>query len=399
MTALHQWATRALLPFLLLLGLHGAAQNTVTVMTWNLLNIYPSSTNRVPYSRTVTDSMLPDILAVQEVHGLEAARMFQTEVLQGRLALAPFTDGYDSDRALFYDSLKFAVAGAEAIGTNLRDINKVSLVHLPSGDTVHTYTVHLKAGASSTNRLNRNQEVMSLRQSTNALPAGSLFLLFGDVNMYQSSEPGYARLLLQDASGYFIDPIPVEGTWNNAAFAAYHTQSPRTRSFGGGAAGGLDDRFDFILFSQAILDGQRMGYVAESTWPVGNDGLHHNDSINHPPNALVSQQMADALHYASDHLPVVAQFVFYHTTSVYQLPNAQGLVRLYPNPTHGRCSVQLPDGRGYTVQVVDMLGKQVVALPNQQGTVQLNLAGLAAGVYGVVVHNAHLKATAKLVLE
>ncbi len=113
-----------LLPFLLLLlHLNASAQDTVKVVTWNLLNIYPSSSDRVPHYRTVTDSLLPDIIAVQEVNGLGAALMFREEVLRGRLALAPFTDGYDSDRALYYDSLKFSIAGAEAITTDLRDIN------------------------------------------------------------------------------------------------------------------------------------------------------------------------------------------------------------------------------------------------------------------------------------
>jgi endonuclease/exonuclease/phosphatase family metal-dependent hydrolase len=189
-------------------------QETVTVMTWNLLNIYTSSIERVPYYRTVTDSMLPDILAVQEVHGLDAARMFRNEVLQDILAIATFIDGYDSDRALCYDILKFAVAGAQAIGTNLRDINKVALVHLPSGDTVHTYTVHLKVVASSTNHLERNQEVMSLQQSTNALPEGSLFLLLGDMNMHQSSEPGYARLLHVKASYVNTVTPSKSGPWS-----------------------------------------------------------------------------------------------------------------------------------------------------------------------------------------
>jgi hypothetical protein len=36
----------------------------------------------------------------------------------------------------------------------------------------------------------------------------------------------------------------------------------------------------------------------------GNDGNHYNDSINKPPNTVVSQQVADAIHYASDHIPV-----------------------------------------------------------------------------------------------
>ena len=32
------------------------------------------------------------------------------------------------------------------------------------------------------------------------------------------------------------------------------TQSTRTAAFGGGATGGLDDRFDLILFSQSVND-------------------------------------------------------------------------------------------------------------------------------------------------
>ena len=42
----------------------------------------------------------------------------------------------------------------------------------------------------------------------------------------------------------------------------------------------------------------------------GNDGLHYNDSINRPPNNAVGQTIADAIHYASDHIPVFASFEF-----------------------------------------------------------------------------------------
>ncbi len=44
--------------------------------------------------------------------------------------------------------------------------------------------------------------------------------------------------------------------------------------------------------------------------PYGNDGLHYNDSINQPPNNAVGQEIANALHYSSDHLPVIASFTF-----------------------------------------------------------------------------------------
>jgi hypothetical protein len=46
---------------------------------------------------------------------------------------------------------------------------------------------------------------------------------------------------------------------------------------------------------------------------VGNDGNHYNDSINRMPNAAVPASVANALHYASDHLPVTGRFVFHQT--------------------------------------------------------------------------------------
>jgi hypothetical protein len=42
----------------------------------------------------------------------------------------------------------------------------------------------------------------------------------------------------------------------------------------------------------------------------GNDGNHYNDSINRPPNNVVSQLVANALHYSSDHIPIIATLQF-----------------------------------------------------------------------------------------
>ena len=65
-----------------------------------------------------------------------------------------------------------------------------------------------------------------------------------------------------------------------------------------------------ILMSQAIINSGDITYTPGSYTQYGNDGNHFNDSINKPPNAVVSQQVADALHYATDHLPVYATFSF-----------------------------------------------------------------------------------------
>ncbi|MCH6573842.1 MAG: T9SS type A sorting domain-containing protein [Bacteroidetes bacterium] len=38
--------------------------------------------------------------------------------------------------------------------------------------------------------------------------------------------------------------------------------------------------------------------------------MHFNDSLNAPPNTAVGQEIADAIHYASDHIPLIATFQF-----------------------------------------------------------------------------------------
>ena len=77
----------------------------------------------------------------------------------------------------------------------------------------------------------------------------------------------------------------------------------------------MDDRFDMILSSQAVKDSGGIFFIDNSYINYGNDGLHFNDSVNHPPNIAVGQQIADALHYSSDHIPVLATFRFEQTTT------------------------------------------------------------------------------------
>jgi hypothetical protein len=318
----------------LLLPLWGLAQ-PATLMTWNLLNFYETSTDRVPHFRTVIDSMQPELLAVQEVQGLAAATYFRDEVIEGTMAMAPFIAGPDSDNALFYDSLVFAITAVQVVPTTLRDITWYTLRHRSSADTLHVFSVHLKSSSGTANEQQRLTEVNSLRNVTDALPLGSYFIVCGDFNFYGSTEPGYQRLLEQDGNpGYFIDQIGTTGLWNSESYATRHTQSPRVRSFGGGASGGLDDRFDLIMFSHSFGSSGRIQYMYGTSWAVGNDGNHYNDSINAMPNTSVSQNMANALHYASDHLPVVTSFNFLNPSGIEEHGSVATL-NVQPNPSNG----------------------------------------------------------------
>lgn len=290
------------------------AQQLHTIMSYNLLN-YPGSdtTTRNPHYRTIFESIQPDILVVQEMQSQAGVNGFLSNVLNasaGGYSAGIFIDGTDSDRAIFYKSNYFTFISNTPIQTTLRDINEFKMVHNITQDTLLIYVVHLKASSGSDNELRRLEEVTELRNHTDSLPAGTFFIVAGDFNIYRSGEPAFQKLLDQSANGYFIDPLNLIGTFNQSSFAQYHTQSPRIRSFGGGATGGMDDRFDMILISQTVSDINNITYINGSTVAYGNDGNHYNDSINSPPNTAVGQQIADALHYASDHLPVFASFRF-----------------------------------------------------------------------------------------
>lgn len=290
------------------------AQNQHTIMTYNLLN-YPitDTTSRNPYFRTIFANFQPDILVVQEMISQQGVNAFLSKILLPNnpyYQAGTFIDGFDTDNAIFFKSNLFTFISNTPIRTALRDINEFKLVYNLTGDTLIIYSVHLKASDSLQNELLRAAEVDSLRQRTNLLPPNTNFIVLGDFNIYRSGELAYQKLLDQSSGGYVLDPLTLTGTWNNPAYAIHHTQSTRTRQFGDGTPGGLDDRFDMILMSQAIMDSGRITFIPGSYYAYGNDGNHYNDSINRPANTAVGQLIADALHYASDHLPVIAAFSF-----------------------------------------------------------------------------------------
>ena len=184
------------------------------------------------------------------------------------------------------------------------------MVHNTSEIEFNIYGVHFKASSGSSNAQQRLTEATILRQHLNSV-SGSYFIVAGDFNIYSNSastEPAFNMLTGESDNngGRLFDPIDRIGNWhNNSSFSDVHTQSPRTTSFGGGANGGMDDRFDWLFVSESILNNQsRMVYIDDSYTAFGNDGNHFNDAINSGNNFSVSEQIADALHDASDHLPV-----------------------------------------------------------------------------------------------
>ena len=290
------------------------AQYEHTIMTYNILNFpLTDTTSRNLYFGQIFSNIQPDILVVEEIASKAAADSFMSKILNKSSSgyqVGTFINGPDLDAAIFYKASYFTFISNVPIHTTLRDINEFRLKHNATNDTLIIYSVHLKASNTSQDSLQRAAEVDSLRKRTNSLPANSNYIVLGDFNIYSSNESAYQKLKNQSSPGYFIDPFSLNGVWNNSAYSIYHTQSTRTRSFGDGSTGGLDDRFDMILMSPAVMEAGGITYVPGNYKAYGNDGNHYNDSINKMPNTAVTQQVANALHYASDHLPVYAAFSF-----------------------------------------------------------------------------------------
>ena len=320
------------------------AQDLVKIMSYNLLN-YPSSgvlaTRNAAFNTSIS-SVNPDIVVVGEMISQAGMDGFLANVLNN--PTSTYSAGIwingtsDTENGIFYKTAKFQFVSNKRIITALRDINEFKLVHLLSGDTLRIYALHLKSSSTTSDELARANEVDSLRKVTNALPPGSNFIVCGDFNIYNSSESAYLKLLqvISGVEGHCIDPIVMTSTWSNAANAIRHTQSTRVSTYlgDGGSTGGLDDRFDMILYSKAISLAGSVTYVSNSTIAYGNDGNHYNDSINKMPNTAVSQAIANALYVGSDHLPVIASFNFEYGSVV---PPDMGVLSLI-SPTSPMCS-------------------------------------------------------------
>jgi len=371
------------------------AQDTLKIMSWNLLNYVDGS--RDQYYRTVIQYAQPDVLVVEEMASQTMVDNFFTNVVDaafpGQFSKGAFVDGPDTDNEIYFRSGRLAFIANTPIQTALRDISEFTMYSPIAADTIRLFAVHLKASSGTTNESDRAAEVVNLRHVTNALPAGKYFLVLGDFNIYGTTEPAYQELLQDNPTddGNVIDPVTLPGIWNILSYAPYHTQSTRTRSFGDGATGGLDDRFDMILYSKAVSQTGRIQYLPGSLTAIGNDGRHYNDSINKMPNYAVPTSVADALELASDHLPVSGEFVFASGVEAIHEPDhpfQYGLAQNFPNPFNPSTTIRytLPRRSHVALSVDNTLGQVVTMLENGEEPageheVKFDGRGLASGVY------------------
>ena len=309
------------------------SQDTIRIMHYNLL-MYgdnfggcTSSNNnvndKIGYLKTILDYVKPDIVTVNEIykdsyyHDLILDSVFNVDGVDYYARGNPpnLSNGYTLNQ-VYYNTQLFTLESNDAIATSIRDIDIFRFSYNVSNTLynvdLNCVVAHLKAGNSNADATQRANETNALMNYLDNNNASGNYIMLGDFNVYTASEQAFQNLLFYSNEDIrFYDPINKIGEWHtNYFFANEHTQS--THSFGDcHSGGGMDDRFDFILISDEIKDGtEDIGYVSDSYWAVGQDGLHYNKSlIDSPENTSVPPDVLSALYNMSDHLPVILDMI------------------------------------------------------------------------------------------
>ena len=294
------------------------AQDTLRVMVYNILEYSTTDLSYANRLKTIFNYYHPDVWMVNEIlSDAESTHFLNNVINQGGVnnyGKAAFTDGPDTDNMLFFNLQKLSMKSQDTIQTDLRLINRYRLFYnnvVPDSTYLDFYETHLKSSNGTSNEQKRYLEAKKFRQYIDANTAGSNIFFAGDFNLYYGDEPAY-KVLLDSGVYRMVDPIASRGYWDdNPTFAPIHTQSTRNRAFGGGATGGMDSRFDFILATNDVLTGSNNArYVTGTYLALGNDGNHLNDSLTALPlSTTVPPAVTYAMHDQSDHVPVVMKIV------------------------------------------------------------------------------------------
>lgn len=376
-----------------------AAQLTIDVLSYNVLNFPNGSASRIDTLKKILTHYTPDLMLVQELKSEAGLALIATAL--NEISPDPYVSGtYEVQQSnptsswklqqnIVYNADIFTLAEESVVLSTYRDINYFKLylndVNLSASlDTVflHVYVTHLKSSQGTTNEQLRFEMSQVMRAEINALPTNSNVLCGGDFNLYNSSEAAYAHLLTTGLTNTLVDPINLPGDWHDSGFPNKEilTQSTRLTALSDGASGGLDDRFDFILHSTELNQGNaRLDYIDGTYDALGNNGTCYNqDLLNCTSTGNVPDSIISALYYFSDHLPVV-----FSLSSDATLGNAvQELndIQIYPNPVENFLYFTTTLNHPIHLIITDVSGKVIVDanFTNKYG---YDLSSINPGIY------------------
>lgn len=408
---------KSVLTFLIVaLSLQGVAQvESIKVMSYNLMWY---KTNSAPCTHTVSSSQRdndlknivayanPDILAVNEFGATSVNPLIvMADILNVNgithfeRAGSNFAGNSSIANMLFYNKDKLGLHFQDAVSLDLNSfpiIRPIDYYELyvkdaalgqPGIDTafIGIFVAHLKAGNGSSDRAERDRATAAVMNYIDSNVTIENILFAGDLNVYTSSESAFQNLVNHSTNPgrSFNDPENQLGSWNNNSnFANVHTQSTHSSSSGCFSGGGMDDRFDFILSSDAVINNTHKVAFTDY-YALGQDGSFFNGSIS-SNNVSVPSYISSALYNFSDHLPVIMELeaaVSGLGQNEKELKESWSVV----NPAIGSIKIRLSgilSEEKVTFRVLDLSGK-IVAQSSTKGNnnASINCSYWPKGVY------------------
>ncbi len=385
-------------------------QTTIKTMFYNLLN-YPTAPpqNRSDILKNILNTYKPDLFMVCELENEIASEdilNYSLNSIPKNYEKAPFVYNQSSggtynnlQQNLYYNSDFFTLVNQNQIQTSIRDINHYTLeLNTSTGTTIvlEVFITHLKASQGTTNEQLRLDMVTEFTNYLNNLDPTSNILFAGDFNFYTSNESAYQKILDPNNNVILKDVLNINNdiqNWHtNYNFKYLHTQSTRIDNapfdyFGAG--GGLDDRFDFIIFSENIVNNSELNYVSNSYKSFGNNGNCYNKNINDSScSGEFSFELRNNLYNMSDHLPVIAEIQTNETLSLETAVQNNFIQLKNGNLVNQELNIILNDELiGESLILYNTLGQHIKTIKCLQKNLSTSIKNLQKGLYYLRIKN------------
>jgi hypothetical protein len=380
-------------------------------MFYNLLE-FPEAppTNRIQILKEILDVYSPDLFMVCELQSeigaddilINSLQTVNKQFRRANFVLNKSSDFKDLQQLVFYNSEKLILDDQSEIITRIRDINhyifRVNTINIESNPIyLDVFVGHLKSSQGVENEKLRSDMAFNLTNALESISPNHYVLFSGDFNFYTANEDGYQELL--DATNAIVlkDPINNSGSWhNNINFQNIHTQATRTLNSefdNFGATGGLDDRFDFILISENLLDDSTLRFVTNSYQSYGNNGNCFNNNISSANCSGIkfSQSLRNNLYKMSDHLPVVLQLETDHVLNLSNNLSSNRYIQIKNgNIITNSIVISVNDDlHGENILIFDSIGRIVKSYKINESERILDLSFLSNGIYYLIVENSY----------
>lgn len=409
-------ATRQLVVILsLVLSLNLYGQATFKTMFYNLLDFpFQEPITRVQNLEYILNSYQPDLFMVCELNDESGAdRILETIQRSYRPSMAMATFYYNTSdnyvqfqNMMFYDSKKFSLESQDIIQTLYRDFNRYTFKLNALDQTTNpvildVFVCHLKASRDDEpiRALMIDDLEEYLDSPSNGINSNSNVILAGDFNVYSSSEAAIQKLIDNNNIIQFVDPANRLGSWsNNSSYLDVFTQSTRDQSDLGGATGGFDDRFDFILTSDNMQSNPNLSYVPDSYQVYGNNNNPNcfNQEIN-STNCSGSEfdyDLRNNLYLFSDHLPVTVELQTNKTLASDYFLSQNAIVFLKGNIVNSTLTLGVNNNLMHfnKIYIYNTLGQKIRTIAiNNSKTITINVSSLANGIYFIKVNGKNHK--------